>query len=168
MAQENLQWYALQTRSRHEKVVAEELWQKKIECFLPLVERKSQWKDRKKLVQFPVFPGYLFVHADIRKNRLDILEVRSVVRLVGFANKPEPIPEHQIQAVREMVFNQMEIDPYPYISAGRRMRIVRGPLRGLEGILIEKTKRFSFVISIDLIQQSVACQIDASDVEPVT
>ncbi len=160
-------WYAIYTKSRHEKVVAEELWQRQIECFLPLQQRYSKWKDRTKLIQFPLFPGYLFVHVPIRERRLDILKVPSVVRIVGFNQVPEPIPDAQIRAVKNLVFNEMEYDPYPYLSSGDRVRIVRGPLRGVEGILLEKKNRYTFVLSIDLIQQSVACEIDAADVEKV-
>ncbi len=167
MRDSELKWYAVYTKSRHEKVAAEELWLKKIECFLPLQERLSKWKDRRKKVQFPLFPGYLFVHADIQDRRLDILKVPSVVRIIGFQGKPEPIPECQIQAVKSLVFNKMDVDPYPYIATGDRVRIIRGPLRGLEGILLEKKNRFAFLLSIDLIQQSVACEIDAADVEKI-
>lgn len=160
-------WYAVYTKPRHEKVVAEYLWLKQLECFLPLREVLSKWKDRRKLVQFPVFPGYLFVHCDITKRRLDILKVPSIVRIVGFNGVPEPIPERQVQAVKHLVFHKMQLDPYPYLNAGDRVRIVRGPLRGLEGILVEKKSRFKFVLSVDLIQQSVACEIDAADVQPL-
>ena len=103
----------------------------------------------------------------MRERRLDILKVPSVVRIIGFSGIPEPIPEEQIQAVKTLVFHKMELDPCPYLSAGDRVRIVRGPLRGLEGILIEKKNKYTFVLSVDLIQQSVACEIDAADVEKV-
>ncbi len=165
MSLEEQAWYAVHTRSRHEKVVAEELCKREIECFLPLAERFSKWKDRRKLVQFPLFPGYLFVLVSMRQRRLDIIKVPSVVRIVGFGNNPEPISKSQIQAVKELVFHKMECDPYPYLVEGTRLRIIRGPLRGLEGTLVEKKKRFTFVLSVDLIQQSVACEIDAVDVE---
>lgn len=168
MADVERKWYAVYTRSRHEKVAAEELWSKQIECFLPLHERVSKWKDRRKTVQFPLFPGYLFVRVSVLERRLDILRVPSVVRIIGFQGMPEPIPDEQIQAVKSLVFNQMELDPYPYITEGDRVRIVRGPLRGLEGLLLEKKNRYTFVLSIDLIQQSVACEIDAADVEKIS
>ncbi|MFQ5738566.1 MAG: UpxY family transcription antiterminator [Acidobacteriota bacterium] len=165
MSDADLKWYAVYSRSRHEKVVAEALWHKQIECFLPFRETLSKWKDRRKLVQFPLFPGYLFVHVPIRVRKLDILKVPSVVRIIGFNGIPESIPDDQIQAVKTLVFNKMELDPYPYLREGDRVRIVRGPLRGMEGVLVEKKNRFTFVLSIDLIQQSVACEIDAADVE---
>ncbi|RPI21500.1 MAG: UpxY family transcription antiterminator [Acidobacteria bacterium] len=167
MQDEQVQWYAVATRSRHEKVVAEQLWQKQIECFLPLKEVLSRWKDRRKMVQFPLFPGYLFVHVPIRARRLDILKVPSVVRVIGFQGEPEPIPEEQIQSVKTLVFSQLPFDPYPYINEGDLVEITRGPLRGLVGRLIEKKSKFKFVLSVDLIQQAVACEVDASDVQKI-
>ncbi len=165
MQDEQVQWYAVATRSRHEKVVAEQLWQKQIECFLPLKEVLSHWKDRRKKVQFPLFPGYLFVHVPMRNRRLDILKVPSVVRIIGFQGEPEAIPEDQIQSVKTLVFSQLPFDPYPYLNEGDLVEIVRGPLRGLIGRLIEKKSKYKFVLSVDLIQQAVACEVDASDVE---
>lgn len=167
MAEEKKHWYAIYTRSRHEKVVAEELWQKKMEVFLPLRNIVSQWKDRRKEVQFPLFPGYLFVHVPIRQRRLDILKVPSVVRIIGFNNEPEPIPEEQIQAVKTLVFSELPYDPFPEIVVGDRVLVKRGPLRGLVGTLVEKKNRYKFVISVDLIQQAVACEISAADVEKI-
>ena len=167
MTESAAQWFAVYTRSRHEKVVAEELWNRSIESFLPLRQQVSIWKDRRKLVQLPLFPGYLFVKTNMNAHRLDILKVPSVVRIIGFAGTPEPIPDSQVSAVKSLVFHQMELDPYPYLTEGDPVRIVRGPLRDLEGRLIEKKNRFTFVIAIDLIQQAVACEIDAADVEKI-
>ena len=160
-------WYAVYTKSRHEKVVAEELWHKVIEVFLPLRSVISRWKDRRKEVQFPLFPGYLFVNVPIRERRLDILKVPSVVRIVGYENKPIPIPSDQISAVRTLVFSELPYDPFPDIVVGNRVRVKRGALRGLDGVLVEKKTNYRFVISIDLIQQAVACEIDAADVEKI-
>ena len=158
-------WYAVYTKSRHEKVVAEELWQKDIEVFLPLRNVISKWKDRRKEVQFPLFPGYLFVNVPIRERRLDIIKVPSVVRIVGYENEPTPIPSDQISAVKTLVFSKLPYDPYPDIVIGDRVHVKRGPLRGLDGILVEKKSNYRFVVSVDLIQQAVACEIDAADVE---
>jgi len=164
MSATELNWYAVTTRSRHEKVVAEQLWQKEIECFLPLHEVISKWKDRLKKVQFPLFPGYLFVHVPIQERRLDILKVPSVVRIIGFNGEPESIPETELQAVQQLVFSTLPYDPYPYIVKGDRVEVVRGPLRGLQGILLEKKGTVRFILSIDLIQQAVSCEVDACDV----
>lgn len=167
MLDNDLRWYAVYTRSRHEKVVAEELWKKQIEVFLPLHDKVSQWKDRKKTIQLPLFPGYLFVHAPLRDRRLDVLKVDSVVRIIGFNNEPVAIPDEQIQAVKTLVFSTLVFDPYPYLVVGDRVEIVRGPLKGLRGILLEKKNRLKFILSVDLILKSVACEVDASDVEKV-
>ena len=160
MVESGLTWYAVYTRARHEKVVAEELWLRQIESFLPLQERLSRWKDRRKLVQFPLFPGYLFVHTEMPSRRLDILRVPSVVRIIGFNGVPEPIPPAQIEAVKHLVFNKIPMDPHPFIREGDRVRIIRG-------LLLEKKNRYTFILSIDLIQQSVACEIEAADVEKI-
>jgi len=167
MGSEEKNWYAVYTKSRHEKVVAEELWQKEIEVFLPLRSIVSKWKDRRKEVQFPLFPGYLFVNVPIRERRLDIIKVPSVVRIIGYENEPIPIPTDQIVAVRTLVFSELPYDPFPDIAVGSRVRVKRGPLRGLDGVLVEKKSNCRFVISIDLIQQAVACEIDAADVEKI-
>jgi len=160
-------WYAVYTKSRHEKVAAEELWQKEIEVFLPLRTVISKWKDRRKEVQFPLFPGYLFVNVPIKERRLDIIKVPSVVRIIGYENEPVPIPGDQIVAVKTLVFSELPYDPFPDIVVGDRVRVKRGPLRGLDGYLVEKKSNYRFVISVDLIQQAVACEIDAADVEKI-
>ena len=118
-------------------------------------------------MQLPLFPGYLFVHVPIKERRLDILKVPSVVRIVGFNSQPDPIPDEQIQGVKTLVFSTLEFDPYPYLTVGDRVEILRGPLRGLRGVLLEKENRYKFILSVDLIQQSVACEIEAADVEKI-
>ncbi len=148
-------------------MVAEELWRRQIECFLPLRDVVSKWKDRRKVVQFPLFPGYLFVHTDVTRRRLDIVKVNSVVRILGFNGKAEPVPTEQIQAVKTLVYSELPYDPFPDLAVGNQVRIVRGPLRGLVGTLIEKKNIYKFVLTVDLIRQSVACEIDAADVEKV-
>lgn len=160
-------WYAVYSRSRHEKVVQAELQRKGVETFLPLREILSQWKDRKQRVHVPLFSGYVFVHTPIRQRRLDIIKIPSVVRIVGFNNNPEPIPDGEIEAVQAFLDTTIKYDPYPYLNIGRRVEIRRGALRGLQGILVKKKNKFKLVLSVHLIQQSVALEIDASDVEPV-
>ena len=160
-------WYAVTTRSRHEKVVAEQLWQKEIECFLPLRDVLSKWKDRRKKVRFPLFPGYLFVNVQMRDQRLDILKVHSVATIVGLNGHPLPIPAEQIDSVKRLVFSTLPYDPYPYIVEGDRVEITRGALKGLQGILLEKKGLYRFILSVDLIQQAIACEVDSCDVEKI-
>lgn len=158
-------WYALYTRSRFEKKILSELTERSIEAFLPVREILSRWKDRKKLIWVPLFPGYIFVNqVDTPKNRIRVLNIRGVVRFVCHEGHPEPIPEDQILAVRRFLGAGISVDPYPYLHVGRRVEIMAGPLKGIVGILVQKKKRYRFVLQIDLIRQAVSVEVDASDV----
>jgi transcription antitermination factor NusG len=163
------EWYAVHVRSRHEFQVADRIAKKDIEVFLPKVERERKWKDRKKKISFPLFPGYIFVHTTKEaKNLLSVLKIRGVVRLIcTLPGIPDSIPEEQIQALIRLVENQEELDPYPYLSEGQRVVIKHGPLNGVEGILVEKLDRHILVLSVDVLRQGVALTINASDVEKV-
>ncbi len=160
-------WYAVYVKARHEFRVLERLKKSGIETFLPLVERLSKWKDRKKLIPYPLFPGYIFVH--IRRSPVDIravLKTQGVVRFLSFEPRnPEVIPEEQIYSLKRLIESKEHIDPYPYVKVGQRVRVKRGPLTGAEGILIRKGKGHLFVVSIDILRRSVSVEIDASDVE---
>jgi transcriptional antiterminator NusG len=161
-------WYALYTRSRFEKKMLGELTDRSIEVFLPMREILSRWKDRKKRVWIPLFPGYIFVnHVDTPENRFRILNIPGAVRFVGNEGHALPIPEEQIQYVRRFLESSIAIDPYPYIRVGCRVEVIAGPLKGIQGILVEKRGRFRFVIQVDLIRQAVSVAIDASDVRPI-
>lgn len=159
-------WYAIHTRSRHEKVVRDQFGAKGITHLLPLHLKRSIWKDRVKMVEVPLFSGYIFGHFALQ-DRLQVLQTVGVVRLVGLTGAPEPVPEEQIEAIRAMIENRLPYDPHPYIKEGMMVRVTRGPLAGAEGVLVEKKKHFRFVINVDLIQKSVAVDIDSADVEAV-
>lgn len=163
------EWYAVHVRSRHEFQVAERVARKDIEVFLPKVVRERKWKDRKKLITFPLFPGYVFVHTTKEaKNLLNVLKIKGVVRLIcTLPGVPDPIPDDQIQSLIKLVENQKELDPYPYLSEGQRVVIKNGPLQGVEGILVEKLDRHLLVLSVDVLRQGVALTIDACDVERI-
>jgi transcriptional antiterminator NusG len=161
-------WYALYTRSRFEKKMLGELTDRRIEVFLPMREVLSRWKDRKKRIWMPLFPGYIFVnHVDTPENRLRVLNIPGAVRFVGFEGHADPVPEEQIQSVRRFLESSIAIDPYPYMKAGTRVEVTAGPLKGIQGILVKKRGRFRFVLQVDLIRQAVSVEIDASDVRPV-
>jgi transcription antitermination factor NusG len=167
---ENLHsWYAIHVRSRHEFQVFERLTIKGIEAFLPAIERLRKWKDRKKIINFPLFPGYLFVHIPKRtQDILSVLKIKGVVRLLSSEpGNPEPIPDEQIISLKRLLENKEALDPYPYLTEGQRVRIKNGPLSGIEGILIEKPGRHMLVLSVDILRQGVALTINASDVEKV-
>ena len=159
-------WYAIYTCSRHEKRVSEQLESKVIEHFLPLYESVHHWKDRRVRVQLPLFPGYLFVHIPLSR-KIQVLEVPSVVRMVGFHGAPAALPEEEIVSLRSGLSGNLRVEPHPYLTVGRRVRVVRGPLAGREGIMVRKKDRLRLVISIDLIMRSMAVEVDAADVEPL-
>jgi transcription termination/antitermination protein NusG len=161
-------WYALYTRSRFEKKMLSELSDRRIEVFLPMREILSRWKDRKKRIWIPLFPGYIFVnHVDTPENRFRILNIPGAVRFVGFEGHADPIPEDQIQHIRKFLEASISIDPYPYMQVGTRVEVIAGPLKGIQGLLVEKRGRFRFVLQVDLIRQAISIEIDASDVRPI-
>jgi len=162
------QWYALYTRSRFEKKLLCELSSRQIEVFLPMREIISRWKDRKKKIWVPLFPGYIFVnHVDTPENRYRILNVPGAVRIVSGNGRSNPIPEEQIMAIRRFLDAGLSFDPYPYVKIGTRVEVIAGPLAGIRGMLIEKRGRFRFVIQVDLIMQAISVEIDASDIRPI-
>ncbi len=159
-------WYAVHTRSRHEKRVAEQLGNRHVEFFLPLYQASHRWKDRVAHLELPLFPGYLFVRTPLEQRR-KVLEIPGVVRLVGSQGTPTPLPGTEIESLRSGLAAQLKAVPLPYLKVGRRVRVKNGPLTGIEGILLRKKDQFRIVVSIDLIMRSVAVEIDAADVEPL-
>lgn len=163
-----LRWYALYTRSRFEKKMLAALSERGVEVFLPMREVISRWKDRRKKVWLPLFPGYLFVrHEDTPENRYRVLNLPGAVRFVGFEGRADPVPDSQIGAIRRFLEASLSADPYPYVRLGTRVEVTAGPLKGVVGVLVEKRGRFRFVLQVDLIRQAVAVDIDASDVRPL-
>jgi transcription antitermination factor NusG len=158
-------WYALWTRSRHEQVVREQLQQKEIEAFLPTVTKWSRWKDRKKKIDWPLFPGYCFARFNA-KERLPILKCTGVVNIISFEGEPAAIPEHEIDGIRQLVDSELAYDPCPLIKEGSMVEVMHGPLRGVIGRLVRKNEKARLVLSVDLIGQAVSVEVDAADVRP--
>ena len=131
------QWFAVWTRSRHEQVVREQLERKNFDAFLPTITRWSRWKDRKKKVDWPLFPGYCFVRFD-PADTLPILKCTGVVNIVSFEGKPAPIPEYELESIRVLVGSELQFDPCPMIHEGMMVEVVHGPLRGVIGRLMRK------------------------------
>ena len=159
-------WYALRTRSRHEKRVRDKLVGLGVKQLLPTLSRLNQWKDRRKLVELPLFPGYCFAcfpWAD----RLQVLTVPGVVSIVGGGGQPEAISEEEIHALRALMDSTLAYDAHPYLREGMAVRVIRGPLEGIQGILVRKEKHYRLVISVHLIKQAAFVEIDAADVIPV-
>jgi len=162
------QWYALYTRSRFEKKLLHELVSRQIEVFLPMCEVLRRWKDRKKKIWIPLFPGYIFVnHIATPENRHRVLNIPGAVHFVDACGHPNPVPEEQIADIRRFLESSLSIDPYPYIHIGTQVEVIAGPLTGIRGVLLEKRGRFRFVLQVDMIRQAISVEIDASDVRPI-
>jgi transcription antitermination factor NusG len=160
----NIRWYALYTNTRHEKVVARQLEDRCIETFLPLYRTWHRWKDRRKQVEVALFPSYVFVRIDER-DKLCVLKVSGAVNLVSFNGKVAALPEPEIEALRNALESRVWAEPCPYLYVGRKVRVVRGPMAGAEGILSRKKDKLRVVISVEVLMRSVAVEIDGADLE---
>jgi transcription termination/antitermination protein NusG len=159
-------WYAAYTRAQHEKSVAAELGMREVEHFLPLYSCVRRWKDRRVTLESPLFPGYVFVRLALRE-RLRVLQVPSVVRLVGFSGQPAALPDSEMEIMRSGLSQGSRAEPHPFLTVGRQVRIVGGPFAGLEGVLRRKKSGTRVIVSLGLIQRSVAVDVDITDVRPV-
>jgi transcription antitermination factor NusG len=154
-------WFALQVRARHETGVANFLRGKDYDPFVPMYQSRRRWSDRIKLVNAPLFPGYLFCRFDIN-NRLPILTTPGVIQVVGFNRMPIPVDDAEIGAIQSLVTSGFPSQPWPFLQAGDRVQIDSGPLRGLEGLLVELKGSHRLVVSVALLQRSVAVEIDSA------
>jgi transcription antitermination factor NusG len=157
-------WYAVWTRSRHEQVVREQIERKRVEVFLPTIPRWSRWKDRKKKIDWPLFPGYCFARFD-PDDRLTILKCNGVVSIVSFDGEPAPVPDQEIDSIRLVVTSDLQYDPCPMIKEGTIVEVTHGPLKGVVGRLTRKGSHARLVLSVDLIGQAVSVEVDAADVK---
>jgi transcription antitermination factor NusG len=159
-------WFAVRVRSRQERVVAVHLRGRGFEEYYPTYEILKQWSDRKKLVTESLLPGYVFCRFD-PNNRLPILSAPGVVGVVGFGDGPTPIPDEEVERVRRMAESGLLVSPWPFLKTGQRVLIERGPLLGLEGLLQTIKGKHRLVVSITLLQRSVATEIDRSWIRPI-
>jgi transcription termination/antitermination protein NusG len=157
-------WYAIWTRSRHEQMVREQLEQRGYQAFLPTIPRWSRWKDRKKKIDWPLFPGYCFARFDTHE-RLPILKCSGVVSIVSFDGDIAPIPDIEIDGIRRLVESDLQYDPCPLIREGTMVEVVHGPLRGVVGRLLRKGAHARLMLAVDLIGQAVSVEVDAADVK---
>jgi transcription antitermination factor NusG len=161
-----IHWYAVQTCSRHEKRVREHLEFLRVPCYLPLYEAVHRWRNGcNAKVELPLFPNYLFVNIDIRE-RVSVLDVPGVISFVGSGNKALPLADFEIESLRNGL-HMRKFEPHDYLAVGQRVRIKSGPLENLSGVLVRKNGGLRVVISVDLIKQSVAVEVDEADVEPI-
>ncbi len=159
-----LPWFALQVNSRKENWIFAHLVGKGYECFLPKYKSVRQWSDRRKQMESPLFPGYLFCRFNPLE-RLPILKTPGVMEIVGCNRKPIPIDEQEIQAIQRMMESSLVRQPWPYLEVGERVRIQSGALRGLVGILVALKGNYRLVLSVTLLKRSVAVEIDAAAVQ---
>jgi transcription antitermination factor NusG len=159
-------WWVLYTRHQHERAVAEMLSAKGFEVFLPLYESIRRWKDRQKLLTLPLFPCYVFVQGGLDR-RLQVVTTPGIHTILFHGERVAIVPETEIRAIRRVVEGQFRVEPHPFPRCGERVRVTRGSLEGVEGTLVRKKNLYRLVLSVDMMAQSVAVEIDASDVEPV-
>lgn len=159
-------WHALHTRYQHEKQVEQILIQKGFETFLPLYKAAHQWKDRVRHLSLPLFPSYLFIRGGLER-RLDIVTTTGFHAIVGDGERAGIVTQSEIEAIRRLIETRLEVEPHPFLKVGDRVRVKSGPLEGLEGILVRKKNQCRLVLSVELLQQSVATELDAQTVERV-
>ena len=158
-------WYALWTRLRHEAVVRQQLERKRIEASLPTVTKWSRWKDRKKQIDRTLFPGYCFARFDLG-SRLEVLKCSGVVNIVSFEGEVVPIPDVEIEGIRQLVESDLRHDPCPLVRDGMMAEGTHGRLRGVVGRLVRKGTHARLVLSVDMLGQAVSVEVDAADVKP--
>jgi len=159
-------WYALHTYPRHEKRVHEDLGLRAIESFLPLYETVHRWKNGCKVrVELPLFPGYVFVKIDPRQ-RFKAVNLPGAVSIVGSVSGPWRLPDEEIQGLRTRL-QSYHFEPHPYLTVGQRVRIKSGPLADMTGYLVRQSGGLRVVLSLELIRQAAAVEVDADDVEPI-
>jgi len=157
-------WFAVFTRSHHEKRVAQHLTQRGIQSFLPLYKAVHQWTHyRRVALDLPLFPNYIFVHIAAQE-RIRTLEVPGILSLVGHGNPPASLPDVEIESLRSGLQSR-NFEPHPYLAVGKRVRIAAGPLAGMEGIVLRRKSGLRVVLTVDLIRQSVAVEVYASELE---
>lgn len=159
-------WCAVYTRHQHEKTVSEMLEAKGFEVFLPLYDSTRRWKDRCKVLSLPLFPCYVFIRGALER-RLPVLTTPGVHMIISRGERVATVPDTEIDAIRRTVRGQCRVEPHPFLRCGERVRVIRGSLEGVEGILTRKKNLYRLVLSVEMLAQSVAVEIDAIDVVPV-
>jgi len=160
-----LHWYAAYTSGNHERRVGQQLGQRSVEYFLPVYESVRRWKDRRKKLELPLFPGYVFVRMALPE-RMRVLQIPGVACLVGFGGVVAALPDEEIEGLKKGLSSGVWAKPHPYLTAGRKVLVKNGPLAGLQGILTKRKNLVRLVVSVELIQRCVAVEIDEADLAP--
>jgi transcription antitermination factor NusG len=161
-------WFAIQTCPRHEKRVANRLTQKGVKNYLPIMPKVRQWSDRRKKIEWPLFPCYTFVRiVPSPEQRVQVLQIPGVVGFVGGARQGIPIPDRQVESIQTLLINRIALDPYPFLKVGQRVRIRGGALDGIEGILVRRDGMRRLIISVDSFERSVSLCLEGLGVEAI-
>lgn len=159
-------WYAIQSRSNFETRMCRELEVRGVESYCPSIREIHQWADRKKVVERPLFPGYVFAHfSDSAETRLSVLKSAGAVRILGKSGTIEPIPEVEIDSIRKALDSGRPFARHPFLREGARVRVRRGALKNVEGILMKVKNDVRLVLSISLFARSIATEVDLKDIE---
>jgi transcription antitermination factor NusG len=159
-------WCAIYTRHQHEKVIAQVLSTKGLEVFLPLYNSTRRWKDRTVELSLPLFPCYLFLRG-MKDRRLDVVTTPGIVSILSVNGEVAVIPESEIESIRKAIEWGNRVEPHPFLRRGDRVRVISGPLQGLEGILVRRKNLYRLVLSVELLERSAAVEVDISSVERV-
>jgi len=159
-------WCAIYTRHQHEKVIAQILSAKGLEVFLPLYNATRRWKDRTMHLSLPLFPCYLFLRG-MKERRLEVVTTPGIVFILAINGEAATIPESEIESVRRVIEWGNRVEPHPFLRCGDRVRVISGPLQGLEGILVRKKNLCRLVLSVEILERSAAVEVDVSAVERV-
>ncbi len=158
-------WYALTVPYQHERRTEKALQSKGLETLVPVYRSRRQWSDRVKDVEMPLFAGYVLCHFDLT-NRIHVMDTPGVAKVVGFGGTPAALEDSEIAAIQRVVMSKLPLAPWPYLKAGDRVRVEHGPMRGLEGTLVQTRDSVHLVISVDLLQRSIAVQVDREAIVP--
>ena len=159
-------WCAIYTRHQHEKAIAQILSAKGLEVFLPLYKATRRWKDRTMHLSLPLFPCYLFLRG-MKERRLDVVTTPGIVSILSVNGEVATVAESEIESVRRVVEWGNRVEPHPYLRCGDRVRVISGPLQGLEGILVRKKNLYRLVLSVEILERSAAVEVDVTAVERV-
>ncbi len=159
-------WYALTVPYQHERQTEKALQSKGLETLLPVYRSRRQWSDRVKDVEMPLFAGYVLCHFDL-DDRIHVMDTPGVARIVGFGGMPAALEDSEIAVIQHMLLSKLPLAPWPYLKAGDRVRVEHGPMRGQEGTLVRTKDSVHLVINIDVLQRSVAVQVDREAIVPI-
>ena len=164
--EEEPRWYAVHTRSHHERTVHKELGAQNFEVYLPEYRTMSRRKDRKKEIRRPLFPGYIFVRTPLSGGRrIAVLQTKGVVRIIGTGVKPVPVPDHELESVRLLLSNSEDAGPCPVAEKGQLVQVMEGPLRGVIG-MVQAAKKRKIIVSVELVGRAVSATLDTDAVVP--